>query len=117
MPDLHGQDSIRNICEEFGIKETQDEDEEPAPKRPKKQNTMPQLDAITKAITEGFVKVAKALDDNTRAIRCQEKTSAKAVDELKRIERRLTQMDRTLAEKADDRPRRPALQSVVNRMN
>ena len=74
----------------------------PLPRDPKKQDTMPQLDAITKAITEGFAKVAKALDDNTRAIRCQEKTPAKAVDELKRIERRLTQMDSTLAEKAED---------------
>jgi len=117
LPDLLGQEGIGNLCEELGIKETPEETEEPIPKRQRKETTMPQLDAITKAIVDGFSKVAKALDDNTRAIRCQEKTSAKAVDELKRIERRLTQMDRTLAEKADERPRRPALQSVVNRMN
>jgi hypothetical protein len=64
---------------------------------------------IAKAILEAAKMITNAIDSNTRALRCQEKTQEKVVSELSRIERKLNQMERNQAAKLKPDPPAPVL--------
>lgn len=76
-----------------------DSTEAPVKKRPRLEEESSQvastLQAIASATVEGLKNIVEAINNNTRAIRCQEKKQEKIVNELARIERKITQMERS----------------------
>jgi hypothetical protein len=76
-----------------------DSEEEPPRKRPRLEEEHSQIAAVLQSIAsstmEGMRNIVEAINGNTRAIRCQEKTQEKIVNELARIERKITQTERS----------------------
>jgi hypothetical protein len=91
-------------------------EEEPPRKRPRLDEDHSQIAAALQSLAsstmEGMKNIVEAINGNTRAIRCQEKTQEKIVDELARIERKIAQMERTTNKGKENKP----LKSVVKKI-